>query len=196
MTAPRRKGWQAGRLICRMRCQGRKTGLSRSRLTSESTENLVHFQRLLPTYKGCAIHLLFIVRARARSLSFAPSSAPPPPHLQKIHCLLHRSLVLPVVRIEHAIYCVDMRGMLIDVIHRPMKDDLPVNNKLIPDPFHGFTLTELPAALLKGVQKIVMFGSPHPGERPWLPMGHGPGKALGAKLCLCDGVKCGPKVPC
>lgn len=87
-------------------------------------------------------------------------------------------------------------GVLPQIVANIKRDDLPVNNKLIPDPFHGFSVTDLPPSLMKGVQKIVIFGSPHPGERPWLPMGKGPGKALGSKQCLCDGKRCGPEVAC
>jgi hypothetical protein len=66
--------------------------------------------------------------------------------------------------------------------------DIPKANPKIPDPAHGFQYTTLPAALLKGVQKIVLFGKV--GEDGALnPLGGSPKQPV-LKRCLCDGTEC------
>ena len=68
------------------------------------------------------------------------------------------------------------------------RDDLPQADTRIPDPFHGwqFNATDLPASLMKGKHKIVLFGKAGDGQLH----AFGGQNSKGAMRCLCDDVEC------
>lgn len=69
------------------------------------------------------------------------------------------------------------------------RDDLPKNNPKIPDPYHGFVYAakDLPKSLLKGIQKLVLFGSVGANGTKHQ-FGFKRGQTI--KKCLCDGAEC------